>query len=218
VVFGTAGNEDFNYLEMRRLDRELTSPHHLAVFVGGHVWLSSELAMEAVEWLEIQAMKSGREPRDQARIDGLFDRRRAAAEGSDKDAYVALEAIIADFAGLKDTSALAARAEALGRDKRVRDALKKDREEEAREQRQTDEIIALERQLSIPEERPAALVQLRDRWKKLAAAADAEGDSVDRRMARRIQRGLSMGAADRVQDPAYLKVIEAYRPPRSLGR
>ena len=36
AVFATAGTDDFNYLEMRRLDAALTSPHYLAVFEGGH--------------------------------------------------------------------------------------------------------------------------------------------------------------------------------------
>src|SRR5581483_6306591 len=35
-LFATAGTEDFNYLEMRRLDRRLTSPHRLVIFSGGH--------------------------------------------------------------------------------------------------------------------------------------------------------------------------------------
>ena len=59
AVFGTAGTDDFNYLEMRQLDRTLTTPHRVAIFDGGHTWLSSELAMEALEWMELQAMKSG---------------------------------------------------------------------------------------------------------------------------------------------------------------
>ena len=79
VVFGTAGSEDFNYMEMRQLDRALTSPHRLRIFNGGHVWLSSELAVEAVEWLELQAMKSGRLARDEAKIDRIFTKRAAAA-------------------------------------------------------------------------------------------------------------------------------------------
>jgi hypothetical protein len=33
-IFATAGSDDFNYIEMRQLDRKLTSPHSLAVFVG----------------------------------------------------------------------------------------------------------------------------------------------------------------------------------------
>ncbi len=45
-VFGTAGTEDFNYLEMREIDRTLTSPHRVAIFDGGHTWLPAELASE----------------------------------------------------------------------------------------------------------------------------------------------------------------------------
>ena len=34
AVYGTAGTDDFNYVEMRMLDRALTSPHRLAIFLG----------------------------------------------------------------------------------------------------------------------------------------------------------------------------------------
>ena len=34
-IFATAGIEDFNHLEMRRLDAALTSPHLLVLFEGG---------------------------------------------------------------------------------------------------------------------------------------------------------------------------------------
>ena len=59
VVFGTAGTEDFNYLEMRQLDQELSSPHRVVIFEGGHQWLPSALAIQAVEWLELQAAHPG---------------------------------------------------------------------------------------------------------------------------------------------------------------
>jgi hypothetical protein len=59
VVFGTAGTEDFNYLEMRQLDQELSSPHRVVIFEGGHAWLPSALAIQAVEWLELQAAHPG---------------------------------------------------------------------------------------------------------------------------------------------------------------
>src|SRR5207248_9970489 len=60
AVFATAGTEDFNYIEMRQLDRKLTSPHHLAIFNGGHTLPPDEIALEAIEWMELAAMKSGR--------------------------------------------------------------------------------------------------------------------------------------------------------------
>ena len=107
-VFATAGTEDFNHLELRRLDRALTSPHRLAVFEGGHVWLSSDLAIEAVEWMELQAMKSGLKPRDEREIDRLFARRVAAAgqPRTDLARYLSLRAIVEDFDGVRDVKAL----------------------------------------------------------------------------------------------------------------
>jgi poly(3-hydroxybutyrate) depolymerase len=35
-IFGSAGTEDFNYREMRMVDRLMTSPHRVEVFEGGH--------------------------------------------------------------------------------------------------------------------------------------------------------------------------------------
>lgn len=58
-VFGTAGTEDFNYLEMRQLDQQLKSPHRVVIFEGGHQWLPSSLAVEAIEWMESQAARPG---------------------------------------------------------------------------------------------------------------------------------------------------------------
>jgi pimeloyl-ACP methyl ester carboxylesterase len=59
VVFGAAGTEDFNYLEMHQFDQELSSPHRVVIFEGGHQWLPSSLAVQAVEWLELQAAHPG---------------------------------------------------------------------------------------------------------------------------------------------------------------
>ena len=58
------------------------------------------------------------------------------------------------------------------------------------------------------------LSQLRDRWRRLASAANAAADTPDRRMARRIQRGLAIGAVEGSKDPAYLKIIQEYGPAR----
>ena len=75
AVFGTAGTEDFNYLEMRLLDRKLSSPHFLAVFQGGHTLPPDDVAFDALEWMELQAMQSGRRNRDDALVGRILEKR-----------------------------------------------------------------------------------------------------------------------------------------------
>jgi predicted esterase len=82
AVFATAGHEDFNYIEMRLLDRKLTTPHRLAVFTGGHTLPPDAVALDAIEWMELQAMKSGRRTRDDALVARLFDKRQASIAAS----------------------------------------------------------------------------------------------------------------------------------------
>jgi poly(3-hydroxybutyrate) depolymerase len=210
-IFATAGTEDFNHLEMRTLDRALTSPHRLVIFEGGHQLLSSDLAVQAVEWMEIQAMRKGLKPRDEAEIDKIFAKRQAAARSAatNADAYVELRAIVADFDGLRDTSALAARAATLEKQKDVRDALARDRDEDARELQILVDVKTAEAQLESPVDRINALDLLTERWKTLAAQASRTTDSSERRMARRLLSALSAGVTS--GDADYLKVVQQYR-------
>jgi predicted esterase len=208
ALFGTAGTEDFNYLEMRQLDRALTTPHRVVIFEGGHTWLSSGLAIEALEWMEIQAMKSGRRPRDEALVEKIFAKR-AAQAGDD---CLALESLVTDFEGLKDVSTLKAHVAALQRQKAVKDAVKKDRASLEREEGILAELLGFERGLGDPEHRAASLGLLRDRLTRLARQAQAPQDSLGRRMARRVLRGMMAGNFDRAKDPEYRKLLEELRP------
>lgn len=63
-IYATVGTEDFNYLEMRELDRTLTTPHRLVIFEGTHDWLPASLGDDALAWLEFQTVNSGLRPRD----------------------------------------------------------------------------------------------------------------------------------------------------------
>jgi len=69
--------------------------------------------------------------------------------------------------------------------------------------------------LGDPAQRETALKQLRGRWKKLSEMANLTDDTAERRMARRVLGGLSMGVT--VQDPDYLAIIREYRPARPTG-
>jgi predicted esterase len=209
VVFGTAGTEDFNWLEMRSLDHALTTPHRVVIFEGGHVWLSSELAVEAVEWLDLQAMKSGRIPRDEDRIKTICSARQATtmAVMNVWQRFQALDALHLDC----DLPAPAM-------SKAVKDAQKIDKAEEFQERRLLGDILDLERELNVPERHSESFARLQRQWKQLAALANGEADSPSRRSARRVTRGLVMGAEGRTTDLDYLKLLATFRPARAGAR
>ena len=211
-VFSTAGTEDFNYIEMRLLDRKLTSPHHLAIFSGGHTLPPDDVALEAIEWLELQAMKTGRRTRDDALVDRLFQKRQrpiATSSGAAESVHL-LDALVSDFTGLRDVSAEAARAKELSRQPEVRKTLARERAADDDEARLLEEIFDLEAGLSDARRRGAALLQLRDRLSGLARAANAADQSPARSQARRVLRAIPSGAAERLQDPEYRKLLDQY--------
>lgn len=214
AVFGTAGTEDFNWIEMRLMDHALTSPHRLHVFEGGHVWLPSEVAVEAVEWLDLQAMKTGRLARDAARLTEMYARRHAAALASsgEWERCRLLEALAADFAGLREVDDIVRQAAALRRGKAAKDAAKAETAEEQTERRMLSDILDWEQQLRADGQRAEAFARLREQWKRMNAAGAGAADTAERRIARRVMRGLSMGASDRTQDAEYLRLLGTYRP------
>jgi hypothetical protein len=213
AVFGTAGTEDFNYIEMRMLDRKLTSPHYLAVFSGGHTLPPDAVALEAIEWMELQAMKSGRRTRDDALVGRLFEKRQRLIAESTRpaDTVRRLETLVSDFKGLHDVSAEAARAGDLSRQPDVKKALARERANDDAEARMLVDVFDLEAGLSDEARHDAALTRLRDRLAKWARAADAADDSPERSQARRALRAVTSGAAERVQDQGYRTLLEQYR-------
>jgi len=214
-LFATAGTDDFNHLEMRRLDRELSTTHRLVIFSGGHVWLSSDLALQAVEWMELQSMKAGLKARNAADIDRMFASRIASVDltKSDVDTFRAVRALADDFQGLRDVSTLAARATELGRDARVRAALQSERDEDRREENILRDIASMAARLRSAD-RPAALNELRQQWRDLSAQAKDPADSTQRRLARRVLSALS---ADGTNDADYANITAEYRLTRSPG-
>lgn len=213
VVFGTAGVEDFNHHEMRELDRTLNSPHRVAIFEGGHVWLPSELAIEAVEWITLQAMASGRTARNNEWIHQAYTARLASADQpSGARAVVALDAIVAGFGEFQDVAPIATRTAVLRKDKAVREAFKRELAEDQNERRKMNETFSLERQLEDRDTRPQALSQLRDAWKRLNADSAAASDSPDRRIARRMSWSLGMAVSESTPDSEYRKIVAEFAP------
>jgi predicted esterase len=129
AYFGGAGDDDFNHDEMRRLDAILDSlplPRRLRFYPGEHTWPPEEVAREAVEWMQVQAMKSGLAAHDEPWLDSLLAARSAAAralEATDPaEALREWRILAADFTGLRDAAPAAARADSLARDRGVRRA------------------------------------------------------------------------------------------------
>jgi predicted esterase len=128
VFFGTVGNRDFNYDEVTELDETLGDfrlAHRVEEFAGPHQWMPEDLATLAIQWMEVQAMRSGTRPRDPALLAALWSEdlgkaRALEAAGDRLNAWHRYRAIAEEFAGLVDVSAAAAKAAELDADRDVR--------------------------------------------------------------------------------------------------
>jgi hypothetical protein len=195
ALFGVAGTDDFNYPEVKTLDATLArlgAARRFESFDGGHAWPPPELAAAAVEWMELQAVKSGLRRKDEAFTTSMWERRLAEArrleEGSKPyAAYRAFESLAADFRGLRDDSEADARAAALAASREVKAALKDEAEQLGRQQRLASQLLDLaEKRRGEFEVRTRAAADFRRVVEGLRAQAKAETDSGVRRVARRV--------------------------------
>lgn len=137
AVFSAIGLLDFNYFEVVPLQQEfekLGITHRLRRFDGPHQWAPPEVWTEAVEWLELTAMKQGRRPRDEAFLQRQLAARMTRAREFEAagDSYAAWQEYrdaAHDFAGLADTSEAAGKSASLANDKRVREGERDERRE-----------------------------------------------------------------------------------------
>lgn len=140
VFFGTVGDRDFNYYEMNDLDAAMTAlslPHRIEHFSGLHDWPPPDLAAQAVGWMEVQAMKSGKREKSPALIEAEWarDKARAKAAAHPADALHTWSAMAADYAGLRDVAEAQREAAALAASPAVKQDL---REREKRDRRDKD--------------------------------------------------------------------------------
>jgi hypothetical protein len=133
-----------------------------------------------------------------------------AASAGGADTVHLLDALVADFTGLRDVAAEEKRAAELSKQPDVRKALARERDADDAEGRAVRDVFELEARLADESRRGAALMALRDRLSRLAQKAAEAGDSPDRRQARRLLRAVTAGAGGRVQDGEYLALLEQY--------
>jgi predicted esterase len=134
--FGAAGRVDFNNREMRSIDDELAAAglaHRFVEFDGDHRWFEPALALEAIRWMELVAMKEQRRARDDAFIatalrDELAAAARLEAAGDLVGARRLLRSTARTFEGihpLRDVESALRRIESDDRSKRAESEVKK---------------------------------------------------------------------------------------------
>lgn len=109
---GFAGEQDFNLLEMEALDQQLQAHgfvHQLFTFPGIHGWPPAENMEMAMLWLQVNAMKAGKQPKTGDVIDllkSLYNKQIASAAKA-KDIIAQeqlLSGMVAALTGLSDVS------------------------------------------------------------------------------------------------------------------
>jgi tetratricopeptide (TPR) repeat protein len=102
---GLVGNRDMNYIEMCDLVKKMDNLGmniEIRIFNGGHSWPSSDLLLEAVEWMELQAMNKGTKIKNPAFINAQFEKYNRKARlllknGKLTESALAFEYLIKDF-------------------------------------------------------------------------------------------------------------------------
>jgi predicted esterase len=219
--FGTAGQTDFNYRELRRVDRELDerkAAHRIVIFDGGHEWLPADLAIEALGWLELHAMRAGTRPKNPTWIQDYFAARQTAVPREPLlENLRELRSIAADLKGLADTAALETRVRELSGSREVRDAQKAALASERAEASLSDRLMTAASENRASSERKTV--------SDLQARARSAPTAADRAMAQRVLQGVASGCGEtarqamRIEDydtaAAMLEMAVLLRPERS---
>jgi tetratricopeptide (TPR) repeat protein len=120
--FATVGTVDYNFYELQRLEERLATVglfHRIEGFGGPHSWMPEPLATQAIEWMELQGMRTGVRAADGALVDEWWRRDEVMAQtwtdmGLPLKASWRYAAMARDYAGLRETAEVEARARELG--------------------------------------------------------------------------------------------------------
>ena len=194
AYFGIVGTDDFNYGEMWELEKkyaQLNIPYHFETFAGGHEWPRADSIKNALEWLTLQAMKANLMIGDPKFVENQFNVRMTTADELSKgqrwvDAYKEYASVVRDFQGLNDVVVALQQVEKLKKSADLKKEIRSEEESFQRQLREAGEIRAAWLKVPEPDEvrvpRHDAMIRLGE-WRK---KKDAETNTADRRLARRI--------------------------------
>jgi predicted esterase len=223
-VFAAAGTDDFNFSEVSSLDDPLTKAgiaHRIQAFAGRHEWLPPAVAMEAVEWMEVQAMKSGRRERDEQLIETAWESglRQARAFEAAKNSYEAFHTyrwVVETFSGLHRVGEAEQKLNEYKSAREVKDAIR-DEQQQFNKQRDLERqfwSLVAERDRNSREDGRESLnsqdnrsdqgldasVRLSTMLNSLRKDSEGADDNGKRRVARRVLSGLTVALFERGSD------------------
>lgn len=206
AVFAAVGTYDFNYPEMVQTDEDLEKlhyPHTLRHFSGTHQWSPVTVMDDALAWFRLQAMKTGRETRDDSfiSVEAAQELERVRAFEQSGDLYFAWKEYrqaAETFAGLADVSTLQARAASLQNDKVVREGAKREKMEFEDQLRLSSEISSgLTALQDNPMQRAEIRAGLEQQITDLRSRTDHEKREEKLRVLKRALTGVMVDATER---------------------
>lgn len=149
TFIGFVGEKDFNYTEMKQLDNELDqSPltHQLVVYRGKHQWPPVEVAEQAFQWFDVNAMKMQSMPKNDSIINALKQQFAKQAEGYAKkkdevNEYFAYKKMINYVGNLVDVGKYTSTMQQLAKTDKVQKYLSDEQTSEQQEMQVEQEFI-----------------------------------------------------------------------------
>ena len=207
LFFGAAGVDDFNYAELKSLQEALTKAgisFRVQTFEGRHEWPPVSVATAAVEWMELQAIKAGKRPRDDGFVNAMWgqllsDVRTLEDSKKYSEAYQLYLDLAQSFKGLRDVAEIEAKVNQLA-DSEVKAAIREE-QAEIRKQRELESRVssliadggAPNNESEVAFDAGNLLQKILNDLRKQAKAVD---DSAQRRVARRVLDGLFVGLVE----------------------
>lgn len=202
IYYGIVGLADFNYREMMKLDQSFDTEgveHRILVFDGDHRWPPGKYCLQAVEWMELNAIKKGLKEKNESLVAALYNKTldRAKHLEQSKNIFYAVSAYESGehlFNGMVDVSEFKNKALQLKSSKEFKQFQK----EEKKRNKKESEFIRLFFQVTaklkntISPELPRLEVILRElKIRYLQKEADKTGKGADKYDAALAQRLLT---------------------------
>lgn len=195
AYFLAIGDLDFNYPEVVQLQHQLDKlgiANRLRRFPGPHRWAPPEIWTEAIEWMELRAMREGRRAKDEAFLAEQSARasqrvRELEEAGNLYTAYEEYRNLTEEFQGLADTALFARKAAELKEGAAVREAVKREKEEINEQQRLTADLLAHLEALKAQTVSPAMTMRLHSKLSELKDAVKSAKEPSKARAAKRAQ-------------------------------